>query len=229
MDKPTIPDDLQEKYKGRTFPVAFDDLVSDLAKRLAAAEAREKELWAEIERLKQTKEKIAPVQGYSAGIPWSMHLRAYDAYCKRFGSQKALIDLEGRNCRGGFGVNELDEFIPGWRSELREIVSLRTRAEKAETDTQWMYEDYDRLVDNLKGALGEELLQTVCDPVIGFVEEDLVRGIQALRAQLAEVTKQVSDEEEKLWAQELTQDGGWAFSRGSVHNLLAARAAKGGE
>ncbi len=65
--------------------------------------------------------KIAPVQGYASGIPWSMHLRAYDVYCKKFGPQKALIDLEGRNCRGGFGTNELDDFIPGWREELSEL------------------------------------------------------------------------------------------------------------
>jgi len=64
------------------------------------------------------KEKRAPVQGFSAGIPWEMHLRAYDAYCKEYSPQPALIDLEGRNCRGGFGVNELDRYIPGWREEL---------------------------------------------------------------------------------------------------------------
>lgn len=63
--------------------------------------------------------KIAPVQGYPPGIPWEMHLRAYAKYCERCGHQKALIDLEGRNCRGGFHVGELDQFIPGWREELQ--------------------------------------------------------------------------------------------------------------
>src|ERR1039458_10278173 len=75
--------------------------------------------------------KTAPVQGYSAGIPWSMHLRAYDAYCKRYSPQKALI--EGW-CRGGFGTNELDMFIPGWREELLEI--NRLKAENAELRQQ---------------------------------------------------------------------------------------------
>jgi hypothetical protein len=60
-------------------------------------------------------EKRAPVQGYAPGIPWSLHLEAYAAYCKKWAAQPALIDLEGRNCRGGFGVDELDEFVPGWR------------------------------------------------------------------------------------------------------------------
>ncbi|MBY0561445.1 hypothetical protein [Hyphomicrobium sp.] len=74
-------------------------------------------------------EKRAPVQGFSAGIPWSMHLRAYDAYCKKYGKQEALIDLEGKNCRGGFGTRELDELIPGWRDELSEIGKLRAQVD----------------------------------------------------------------------------------------------------
>ncbi|MFD1189691.1 hypothetical protein [Phenylobacterium conjunctum] len=70
--------------------------------------------------------KRAPVQGLDGGIPWDMHLRAYEVYEKRWGEQRALLDLEGRNCRGGFGVGELDSFIPGWRAELelREGVKL---------------------------------------------------------------------------------------------------------
>lgn len=67
-------------------------------------------------------ERRAPVQGFSAGIPWEMHLRAYDVYCKRHGRQQALI--EG-GCRGGFGVNELDALIPGWRDELADIERRR--------------------------------------------------------------------------------------------------------
>lgn len=75
-------------------------------------------------------EQKAPVQGYSAGIPWSMHLRAYDAYCKRYGPQQAMIDAE-RGCRGGFHVDELDEFIPGWRDELSVIRKLEAALEDA--------------------------------------------------------------------------------------------------
>lgn len=67
-------------------------------------------------------EKRAPVQGYSAGIPWSMHLRAYDAYRNRYGRQQAMI--EG-GCRGGFHTDELDVFIPGWREELSEMAALK--------------------------------------------------------------------------------------------------------
>lgn len=73
-----------------------------------------------------TTEKRAPVQGYIAGIPWSLHLEAYDAYCKRYGRQQALI--EG-GCRGGFGTQELDVLIPGWRERVSEIGQLKARIE----------------------------------------------------------------------------------------------------
>lgn len=66
--------------------------------------------------------KTAPVQGYTPGIPWSIHLEAYDVYRKKYGAQQALI--EGW-CRGGFGVRELDDFIPGWRDRVSEIGKLR--------------------------------------------------------------------------------------------------------
>lgn len=59
--------------------------------------------------------KRAPTQRLRGGIPWDMHMRAYEAYCKLYGKQQALI--EG-GCRGGFGIGELDMLILGWRDEL---------------------------------------------------------------------------------------------------------------
>jgi hypothetical protein len=105
--------------------VAYDPKDDWLVERLNAAEVKIERLTRENET-----EKRAPVQGYSAGIPWSMHLRAYDVYCKRYGKQDALINLEGRNCRGGFHVGELDEFVPGWREELSEFAKLRAEVER---------------------------------------------------------------------------------------------------
>jgi hypothetical protein len=78
------------------------------------------------------KEKIAPVQGFTPGIPWSLHLEAYDAYSKKWAPQPAMIDLEGRNCRGGFDVQELDGFIPGWRDKVSEIGQLKARIAELE-------------------------------------------------------------------------------------------------
>lgn len=68
--------------------------------------------------------KRAPVQGYPEGIPWELHLEAYAAYCKRWSPQPALI--EGW-CRGGFSMEELDGFVPGWRNKVSEIYRLKVR------------------------------------------------------------------------------------------------------
>jgi hypothetical protein len=82
--------------------------------------------WIEArKRLEALLEKRAPVQGFAPGIPWSMHLRAYAVYCKKWSPQPALIDLEGRGCRGGFGIGELDDFIPGWRDQLGVIEHVK--------------------------------------------------------------------------------------------------------
>lgn len=88
---------------------------------------------------------MAPVQGYAQGIPWSMHLEAYDVYCKRYGKQEELVQ---GSCRGGFGVNELDVFIPGWRDKLSEITALRASVDSAHavlerlSDYQHVYSHY---------------------------------------------------------------------------------------
>lgn len=87
---------------------------------------------------------IAPVQGYSAGIPWDMHLLAYDAYCREHGKQQSLI--EG-SCRGGFGVKELDHFIPGWRAELSIRKQLQTTVESLRADLAAMTQARDEVVD----------------------------------------------------------------------------------
>lgn len=83
----------------------------------------------------------APVQGYGGGIPWPIHLEAYDVYCKKYSSQVALIDLKGRGCRGGFHVGELDDFIPGWRERVdivntqrNTIAELQRRVQELETE-----------------------------------------------------------------------------------------------
>jgi hypothetical protein len=74
--------------------------------------------------MSETETKRAPVQRLQGGIPWDMHLRAYAEYSKRWGPQPAMIDLEGR-CRGGFALEELDDWMPGWRDELEKRENIR--------------------------------------------------------------------------------------------------------
>jgi hypothetical protein len=107
--------------------------------------------------------KVAPVQGYAQGIPWSLHLKAYNAYCKEYGSQEALIDLAGRGCRGGFGVNELDRFVPGWRDEVEELPRLKAQIEQlqqeviGEREARQKLETAYRKQDAAMGVLWERL------------------------------------------------------------------------
>jgi hypothetical protein len=60
-------------------------------------------------------EKFAPLQIHgdlrSGKIPWAVHMMAYEVYSGVFGPQEAMVDLEGRNCRGGFGIAELIAFL----------------------------------------------------------------------------------------------------------------------
>lgn len=44
-------------------------------------------------------------------IPAEVALRAYEVYCHVFRPRLAMVDLAGRNCRGGFGVGELIAFL----------------------------------------------------------------------------------------------------------------------
>jgi hypothetical protein len=84
-------------------------------------------------------ERFAPVQIHgdlqSGKIPWAVHMMAYEVYSAVFGPQEALVDLEGRNCRGGFGIGELIAFLYArnfprseWRNRVDEALKgLETR------------------------------------------------------------------------------------------------------
>lgn len=61
--------------------------------------------------------KLYPIQVYRArngkrgSANESVYLHAYEVYSAVFGPQPAMIDIEGRDCRGGFGVSELVAFL----------------------------------------------------------------------------------------------------------------------
>lgn len=90
--------------------------IEELKEQLSASQAEAGRLRAALEIHEG---KRAPVQGYAPGIPWDMHMEAYAAYCVKYSPQPALIDLEGRHCRGGFATSELDMLTPGWRDEIK--------------------------------------------------------------------------------------------------------------
>ncbi|WP_053092016.1 hypothetical protein [Stenotrophomonas maltophilia] len=58
-------------------------------------------------------ERRAPVQGYHGEtIPWRVHGLAWEAYAKKYGKQQSAERIAER---GGFGCEEMDMFVPGWR------------------------------------------------------------------------------------------------------------------
>lgn len=56
-----------------------------------------------------------PVQTHDAKVlsPMSdaVTRRAYEVYCEVWAPQPALVDLAGRNCRGGFSLGEIIPFL----------------------------------------------------------------------------------------------------------------------
>lgn len=75
----------------------------------------------------QTQELTRPHR--RAVMPSEVTLRAYEVYCELYHPQPALVDLEGRDCRGGFGVGELVAFLYArsfpkseWRQRFEEAL-----------------------------------------------------------------------------------------------------------
>ena len=205
-------------FGGRSLFAAFRD--PEVAHVVAKALHLRREQAADIERrLAEAREelksrpmlrKMAPVQGFTPGIPWDMHLRAYDAYRKKWGAQQALI--EG-GCRGGFGTKELDEFIPGWREELSERKHLQDRAAAAESKLRW-HEEYWR-------PPGDEN-----NPVaIGVIWEQL-KIAEAERDALAAKVARVEALSEK-WALRGKTAPAIAFHAQQLRGTLAGDAAPG--
>jgi len=64
---------------------------------------------------------------YRAQVSSLVTRRAYEVYCELYGEQPAMMDLKGRDCRGGFGVIELFGFLYArsfpkdqWRARFEE-------------------------------------------------------------------------------------------------------------
>jgi len=106
----------------------------------------------------------APVQIARGGrmyIPWDIHLQAYEAYCKKWSHQVALIDLKGRGCRGGFGTEELDDFVPGWRDRVEAFGRMQAQIKaltEANNKMQTKLTDRAYMINALVQMLGPQAL-----------------------------------------------------------------------
>ena len=159
-------------------------------------------------------EKIAPVQGYVQGIPWSVHLEAYNEYVKRYGRQEAMVDLEGRNCRGGFSVEELDMFIPGWRDKVSEIHSLRHQLDQvtkaagfcdkhqptggARNCLVCACEKLSHALDRISYLCGEPNEYELSEYGTHFDEDAVIKQVQSIQSQHNKMRELLCDIEESL-------------------------------
>lgn len=57
----------------------------------------------------QTRARSHPSKGATIGEP--IYMAAYEVYCHVCGPHPALIDLDGKYCRGGFGTCELIAYL----------------------------------------------------------------------------------------------------------------------
>lgn len=55
-----------------------------------------------------------PIGNYGT-IPWDVAQRAYEVYAKKYGTRQTLQRIAER---GGFGVDEMDMFLPDWRERV---------------------------------------------------------------------------------------------------------------
>lgn len=78
-----------------------------------------------------TEERAFPIQAHRLGkeqakVSEAVYMAAYEVYSHVHGVQPALIDLAGRNCRGGFSIGELVAFLyarPFPKAEWRDRVN----------------------------------------------------------------------------------------------------------
>lgn len=95
-----------------------DDSLRDLQAKLEAAE----------------RERMFPIltqRGAAAHplkIPWSVAELAYSVYAGKFGKFQSLERLAER---GGFGPDEMDEFVPDWRERCSELSALQAKLDEA--------------------------------------------------------------------------------------------------
>ena len=125
-------------------------------------------------------------------IPWSIAEKAYKAYSKKYGTGQTMQRMADR---GGFGVEEMDRFHPGWRGEMQYYTERNKRMSTDYTD------DFRQRLDTMKDAYTALVAQGIIDaPITGEIDKslmvsDVVRGEAALwlaRA-LAHMEKQVKE------------------------------------
>ncbi len=82
-----------------------------------------------------------PLLGNGANIgsiPWWVAEQAYMGYASKYGDSQSLKRLAER---GGFGIEEMDEFFPDWRDKCSIIKQLEAELVKANEENKRLREE----------------------------------------------------------------------------------------
>lgn len=119
------------QFDAGSCPLCKDERIADLERNVrvwidgdgneveldSAAEVMERRKAAATRIAELESRAGAPVQGFGF-IPWEMHYRAWERYAKNHGTRQSAKRIAER---GGFGVEEMNEYVPAWRTELHAI------------------------------------------------------------------------------------------------------------
>ncbi len=173
-----------------------NDNQADEITRLYKFAKENDKLTGELERLRtklaegERSNKEFPILGDNGNnigkIPWWVAEQAYMVYANKYGDQQSLERLAER---GGFGINELNDFLPDWKSKCSLIAQLQAdltaSKEKLLAISQaggfppWMGQEIankDKRIAELEGAL--ENCKTAIDKLVYNSElMDLTVGV----------------------------------------------------
>lgn len=105
-----------------------------------------------------------PLLGFQGFIPWALAEEAYAVYAKRYGTDQSLERLAER---GGFGTDELDDMLPGWRERIAAPQpSDEVRAQVYLEVAKWAHQQWNDCVrqrpeENIYRAGMDKALRTV--------------------------------------------------------------------
>jgi hypothetical protein len=110
---------LCDEIRDRLEKLAREPMALGLTKIPPFPAARPAESVAQGGEASKVDTRRAPVQRYhDKTIPWRVHGLAWEAYAKKYGRAQSAERLAER---GGFGIGEMDEFLPGWRDMAHAI------------------------------------------------------------------------------------------------------------
>ncbi len=91
--------------------------------------------------------------GNIGSIPWWVAEQAYIVYASKYGDQQSLERLAER---GGFGIEEMDEYYPRWREKCSLIAQLKSQLADSKQEADVMWEGLNGSIAELQAEIKEQ-------------------------------------------------------------------------